>query len=68
MTPDKTFRMKSQTKNLIALMKGTRENRNQFKKMMIDAQLYEEAADRAAKKSKGSEENKGRGRGAVAPE
>lgn len=52
MTPDKNFRMKSSTKGMIALMRGSKEDKAHFKKMMIDAQLHEEAARRAALKSK----------------
>lgn len=52
MVPDKNFRMKSSIKGMLALMKGSKEDRNHFKKMMIDAQLSEEAARRAALKSK----------------
>jgi len=67
MTPDKNFRMKSTIKTMITLMKGTKEERNHFKKMMIEAQLCEESAKRAALKSKDND-NKGKARGAVAPE
>lgn len=53
MTPDKNFKMKKSTKALIALMRGATANeRSHFKRMMIDAQLCEEAARRAALKSK----------------
>ena len=52
MTPDKNFRMKRTTKSMLALMHGTNEERNHFKRMMIDAQLAEESAKRAALKSK----------------
>jgi hypothetical protein len=52
MTPDKNFRLKGTYKVMIATMKGTKEDKNHFKKMMIGAQLAEEAADRASKKSK----------------
>jgi hypothetical protein len=52
MTPDKNFRMKSTTKTMIATMAGTKEQKAHFKKMMIEAQLQEEAAKRAALKSK----------------
>ena len=52
MTPDKNFRMKSQFKTMISMMKGSREDKAHFKKMMIEAQLHEEQADRLAKKSK----------------
>jgi hypothetical protein len=53
MIPDKNFKMKRSIKCMIALMRGeSREGRNQFKNMMINAQLHEEAAKRAALKSK----------------
>lgn len=67
MTPDKNFKMWKSTKGQIALMKGTTEDRNHYKKMMIEAQLCEEAARRAALKSKDNE-SKGKSRGAVAPD
>lgn len=66
---DKNFRLKRSTKIQMALMKGTTEDRNHYKRMMIDAQLAEEAARRAALKSKDiGKENRGPARGAVAPE
>lgn len=52
MIPDKNFRMKKSFKGIIALMGGTKEDRNHMKKMFIDAQLCEEAARRAALKSR----------------
>lgn len=66
MTPDKNYRMSSTIKTMITLMKGSREDKNHFKRMMIDAQLCEESARRASLKSKDVGESKGRG--AVAPE
>ena len=65
---DKNFRLKRSTKVQMALMKGSTEDRNHYKKMMIDAQLAEEAARRAALKSKDDKQAGGRTRGAVAPE
>lgn len=53
MTPDKNFRMKASTK--VALASGRFKDaheRGAFKRMMIEAQLQEEAARRAALKSK----------------
>ena len=35
----KTFKLSKTTKRMIALMGGTAESRNQFKRMMIDAEL-----------------------------
>jgi hypothetical protein len=52
MIPDKNFRLKKPFKSMIALSGGSKEDRNQLKKMLIDAQLHEEAAHRAALKSK----------------
>ena len=58
MTPDKNFRMWKSTKTQIASMAGTKEDRNHYKKMMIDAQLCEEAARRAALRSKDTKDSK----------
>lgn len=53
MTPDKNFRLKKPFKSMIALMGGTdKAARNQLKRMLISAQLSEEAAKRASLKSK----------------
>ena len=52
MTPDKNFRMKSEYKSMITLMGGTPEQRSHLKKMLIQAQLHEEAARKAALKAK----------------
>lgn len=59
MIADKNFRMKPSTKGIIALMKGNKEQKNQFKRMMIQAQLHEEAAIRASLKSKDKSRDKG---------
>ena len=42
--PDRNFKMSKTAKTMIALMKGTQEQRNQYKRMMIQAQLAAEAA------------------------
>jgi hypothetical protein len=43
MKAGKTFKLSKTTKRMIALMKGaTAEQRNQYKRMMIDAQLCSE--------------------------
>jgi len=48
MKPGKTFKMSKTTKRMIALMKkSTAEQRNQFKRMMIDAQLCSEVVVKA---------------------
>jgi hypothetical protein len=39
MKPGKTFRLSKTTKRMMALMGGTAENRNQYKRMMIQAEL-----------------------------
>ncbi len=60
MTPDKNFRLKSSTKSMLSAGKfKSREDRNQFKSMMIQAQLAEEAARRAALKSKADRQKDG---------
>ena len=70
MTPDKTFRMKPQIKTMLTLTKfKDAHERGAWKRGMIDSQLCEEAAKRAALKSKDVDGgNKGKPRGAVAPE
>lgn len=68
MSPDKNFKMWKSTKTQMALMAGSKEDKNHYKKMMIDAQLCYEAAKRAALKSKDTGDSKGKSRGAVAPE
>jgi hypothetical protein len=60
MTPDKNFRLKSSTKSMLSAGKfKNTEARNQFKNMMIQAQLAEEAARRAALKSKADRQKDG---------
>lgn len=47
MTPDKNFKMKPSTKALLAVGKfRNAEDRHQFKRMMIDAQMAEQSAQR----------------------
>ena len=49
MKPGKTFKLSKTTKRMIGLMKGsTAEQRNQYKHMMIDAQLCSEVVVKAA--------------------
>lgn len=70
MTPDKNFRLRKSTKTVLALG-GFRDahDRGAYKRMMIDAQLQEEAARREALRSKEREGgNNGKTRGAVAPD
>lgn len=68
LSPDKNFRMLNSTKTAMATMVNANE-RNEFKRLMINAQLIEEAAHRASLKSRDNKEsNRGAPRGAVAPE
>ena len=49
MKPGKTFKLSKTSKRMIALMKGaTADQRNQFKRMMIDAQLCSEIVVKSA--------------------
>jgi len=51
--PGKTFVLNKTAKRMIALMKGsTAEQRNQFKRMMIDAQLHSEVVVKTEKRDK----------------
>lgn len=52
MKPDKNFKLSKTAKRMMALMPLNR-GPNQFKKMMIDAELTAEHASRLAAKSKG---------------
>ncbi len=56
MITDKNFRLSKQAKVLFTLTKGGRDMQTLVKHMMIDAQVTEEAAIKAALKSK--EKNK----------
>jgi len=49
MKPTKTFRLAKTVKRMKALMGGPAEGRNQFKRMMIDAQLSSEVSVRREK-------------------
>ena len=51
--PGKTFKLSKTTKRMIGLMKGaTAEQRNQYKNMMIDAQLCSEIVIKTAPRDK----------------
>jgi hypothetical protein len=53
MKPGKTFKLSKTTKRMIGLMKGcTAEQRNQYKRMMIDAQLCSEVVVKAPSRDK----------------
>jgi hypothetical protein len=69
MKPGKTFKLAKSYKRMIALMKGaTDEQRNQFKRMMIDAQLCSEIVVKNEKKDRGPRAGNGNGSTYVAPE
>jgi hypothetical protein len=51
--PGKTFKLSKTTKRMIGLMKGaTADQRNQYKRMMIDAQLCSEIVIKTAPRDK----------------
>jgi len=50
--PGKTFKLSKTTKRMMALMGGSSENRNQYKRMMIDAQLCSEVVIKAPPKDR----------------
>ena len=51
--PGKTFRLSKTTNRMIGLMKGaTADQRNQYKRMMIDAQLCSEIVIKTEKRDK----------------
>ena len=51
--PGKTFKLSKTTKRMIGLMKGaTADQRNQYKNMMIDAQLCSEIVIKTAPRDK----------------
>jgi hypothetical protein len=52
MKPNKTFKLSKTTKRMMALMGGSAENRNQYKRMMIDAQLCSEVVIKAPPKDR----------------
>jgi hypothetical protein len=53
----KTFKLSKTTKRMIALMGGSNENRNQYKRMMIDAQLASEVVVKTEKRDRGNRSN-----------
>jgi hypothetical protein len=52
MKPGKTFNLSKTTKRMMALMGGSAETRNQYKRMMIDAQLCSEVVVKTEKKDR----------------
>ena len=53
--PGKTFVLSKRSKTLIALMGGPAEGRNQFKRMMIQAELAAAIVPKARERNKGAE-------------
>jgi hypothetical protein len=53
--PGKTFVLSKRSKTLIALMGGPAEGRNQFKRMMIQAELAAAVVPKARERNKGAE-------------
>lgn len=67
MTPDKNFKFQKSSKMIMASI-ADKEARSIYKRSMIQAQLSEEAAKRAALKSRDDKALRGVSRGAVAPD
>ncbi len=60
MKPGKTFKLSKTTKRMIGLMKGaTADQRNQYKRMMIDAQLCSEIVIKTPTRDKNSPRGNG---------
>jgi len=58
MKPGKTFKLSKTTKRMIALMKGaTADQRNQYKHMMIDAELCAAVQPKREKRPSGPQGN-----------
>ncbi len=53
MKPGKTFKLSKTTKRMMALMGGPAEGRNQFKRMMIDAELSAAVQPKREKRTTG---------------
>jgi hypothetical protein len=51
--PNKTFKLSKTTKRMMALMGGPAEGRNQFKRMMIQAELSAAIQPKREKRSSG---------------
>ena len=54
MKPGKTFKLSKTTKRMMALMGGPAEGRNQFKNMMIQAELAAAVQPRREKRPTGT--------------
>ena len=60
MKPGKTFKLSKTTKRMVGLMKGaTADQRNQYKRMMIDAQLCSEIVIKTPTRDKNSPRGNG---------
>jgi hypothetical protein len=55
--PGKTFKLSKTTKRMMALMGGPAEGRNQFKRMMIDAELSAAVQPKREKRPSGPQGN-----------
>jgi hypothetical protein len=53
MKPGKTFKLSKTTKRMMALMGGPADGRNQFKRMMIDAELSAAVQPKREKRTAG---------------
>jgi hypothetical protein len=56
MKPGKTFNLSKTSKRMIALMGGSAESRNQYKRMMIDAQICSEVVIKSEKKDRNTKD------------
>ncbi len=55
--PGKTFKLSKTVKRMMALMGGSAENRNQYKRMMIDAELSAAVQPKREKRPSGPQGN-----------
>jgi len=53
--PGKTFSLSKTSKRMIAMMGGPKEGRDQFKRMMIQAELAAAIVPKARERNKGAE-------------
>jgi hypothetical protein len=52
--PGKTFKLSKTTKRIMALMGGSKESRDQYKRMMIDAELCSAVQPKREKRPQGN--------------
>lgn len=55
--PGKTFKLSKTVKRMVALMGGSAESRNQYKRMMIDAELSAAVQPKREKRPAGPQGN-----------